>query len=121
LNPEKCLKFNQSEGRLWKPEHPNRTREILKFLARTQWENIGWNKEVMSKKSEKGRIRQVSKVSTLDIEINRSGLNVSNSKALLIKFSIITFFISILISVSVFLVQLSFWFFVFKPTCILLV
>ena len=45
LYPEKCIKFNQSEGRL-EPEQPIRSREILKLGGAV----IGLNKVRLSKK-----------------------------------------------------------------------
>ena len=86
LYSEKCFKLNQSQGRLQKPKQPIRNREIPKFW-REIYERalIGRNKVMISKKREKGekkqRIKQKTKVSTVDIQVQRSGLNVSNSNS----------------------------------------
>ena len=62
-------------------EQPIRSREILYFLRRPMRElllvGIWWGYQ---KKRGKERIKQKSKVSTVDIQIKGSALKVSNSK-----------------------------------------
>ena len=71
---ETCTKFNQ---RLEKPEQLIRSREFWHVINERTL--IGWNNVVISKKRKKEQIKQISKVSTVDIQIKWSGLKLSNS------------------------------------------
>ena len=80
------IKFNQSEWRMQNPKQPISSREIWSLRA-ILWENSRWStgKDIgrpvkISQKGGKERIKQKSKVSTVDIHIKGSVLRVSDSK-----------------------------------------
>ena len=75
LSPEKCIQFNQSRT-------DNQLSGNLKYCARILWENshlleYDWN---IHRERKRRIYSRKLKVSTLNIEIKRSGLWVSNSK-----------------------------------------